>query len=472
MDNKSAQVKPIGVIPLLLIGALIIVSGLFASVPAFFNEEQRFRNQFYEQPTVFTTYFYWYRANGTSRDPADNPHVTEAWDQKIIDSIAEKDWPKDWPGPTNAADMHISGIHDSISEHPLPETPTYDSNGNAIIPDYAEIQIMENISNWFDWMNPAWHEWEWRGMIRAGVDVLMPVYWWNGLHNYWAHEGLVTMVSTWHSLKDALPGLPTIAMFFDTTCMKQLYCENVTQDPASSYFGNFTDCWENGPGPNLSDPYWREQFWLCIDRFYAVVDKESAYEFKGSNVVWMYGPGWFEDVGETVLDYCKAKYQEKYGRGLLFVGPGGWSKAKVDGVCDWGACCPGPKDVSRTGIPTAAVGPGYYNLGAIAIQPAIYHPRDVTVYKQKWQNIIDQGAAWIHVETWNEFHEGTDICWTQEYGYQWIDATREMADILHSINSYSVWRYVDPVALTIPLVALLGLVALGVKGSKMPLKAE
>ncbi|MEX2684675.1 MAG: hypothetical protein Q6373_024095 [Candidatus Sigynarchaeota archaeon] len=36
---------------------------------------------------------------------------------------------------------------------------------------------------------------------------------------------------------------------------------------------------------------------------------------------------------------------------------------------------------------------------------------------------MDLGAVWIHVETWNELHEGTGICWTQEHGFQWIGET-------------------------------------------------
>ena len=32
------------------------------------------------------------------------------------------------------------------------------------------------------------------------------------------------------------------------------------------------------------------------------------------------------------------------------------------------------------------------------------------------------------VETWNEFHEGTDVAESQEYGRQYIEMTREYAE--------------------------------------------
>jgi hypothetical protein len=63
----------------------------------------------------------------------------------------------------------------------------------------------------------------------------------------------------------------------------------------------------------------------------------------------------------------------------------------------------------------------------------------------------------VHVETWNEYPEGTDICWTQEYGYQWIDATREMAEKLHQIDPNDKLLKLSWAALIIPLIGLLGL---------------
>ena len=38
----------------------------------------------------------------------------------------------------------------------------------------------------------------------------------------------------------------------------------------------------------------------------------------------------------------------------------------------------------------------------------------------------------MHLETWNEFHEGTEICHSREYGRQYIDLTREFADQFHA----------------------------------------
>ena len=38
----------------------------------------------------------------------------------------------------------------------------------------------------------------------------------------------------------------------------------------------------------------------------------------------------------------------------------------------------------------------------------------------------------VHLETWNEFHEGTEICHSREYGRQYIELTRRYADQFHA----------------------------------------
>jgi hypothetical protein len=86
-------------------------------------------------------------------------------------------------------------------------------------------------------------------------------------------------------------------------------------------------------------------------------------------------------------------------------------------------------------IPVGGYGPGYYTIGAVWQNP-IYVARNVEGYKAGLRSIVQAGAAWIHIETWNELHEGTDIAWSQEYGFSFIDATREVADYFHSITGY------------------------------------
>ncbi len=453
---------------------LIIVGVLDLTTPAFYSANQQLRAYIYTQDrTIFTTYFYWYRAP-----------QNESWSSATQYKVGNYTFPANWPGPKTMDEGILkNGYHDALSYHPPAQQPNYTIQGD--INGELQTGIMENISAWFDYMNMSWHEWELRSMIRAGIDVLMPVDWWNGLQNPWAHDGLITLMYAWHNLSTQIAGeadlrypaqaphdlkygeniLPKIAMFFDVTCMKQLYCYNLSGE---QYNDEYSECMANGTGPNLDDPYWKEKFWNCIDYFYDVVDINATYNWldssgKVSNVVWLYSSGWFSDVGTTVFDYCRKRFQEKYNRGLVFVGDGGWMKAGVDGVCGWGACCPGPVLPNGRGIPVGGLGPGYYNLGALAVQTPQYRPRNQTAYKAKWRQLINAGAAWIHVETWNELFEGTGIAWSQEYGDEWIDITREMADVFHNQSGVIPPPNVDLVEVILPILGLGALCVWGIQ---------
>ncbi|MEX2725988.1 MAG: hypothetical protein Q6353_001940 [Candidatus Sigynarchaeum springense] len=417
--------------------------------PFIFTPDRNAQIQMLNTPgsrTVFTTYFYWYRSAGS--DYANSPHVAEPWPtnpypEKVPNGTSH--YPAGWPGPTNPALMVQNntgtwGWHDSCSYHPPADLPAYNATGD-VIESSLKNGTMEHMGTWFDWMNVSWHEWELRCMMRAGIDVLIPVYWWNGVQNYWAYEGIQTLVSAWNGLAPKLVAegrattlagaramIPKIALFYDTTCMRQLWC-HLTGNPWDSPTGGR---W----GPDLKDPAWQQHFWKAIDDFLGLIDDNCTYFWNGRYVVWMYGDGWFSDVGTEVLEFCRQQCLAKYGRSIYFVGPDGWRKAGADGLCNWGACFGVVKPQPRGTIPCGAVGPGYYNLGAIALQTPLYKARDFGRYQQEWRQLMDLGTAWVHVETWNELHEGTNIAWTQEYGWDWIDATRVMADEFHAMTGY------------------------------------
>jgi hypothetical protein len=423
------------------IGGLLVFTILAATVPAMYSPEQQYQARFLNNNRlVFTTLFYWYQVGGGG--------FMSYWDNATIESVNNMNFPADWPGPRDGESMVVDGHwHDIVSHHPPAEEPAYNTIGDVV--GELKTGTGTNITSWVSWQNPGWHEWQLRGMVRAGIDAVLPVYWYNGIDHYWAYGGLETLVGTWHNLTQKVADeanardgglrtieygrsvLPKIGMFFDTTCMKQLWLHNQT-DPDWA--------WTHGSGPNLNDPYWKDAFWQRIDDFYTVVDPVSALTVDGrSNVVWLYLTDWFEDIGSDILRYCKERFEQKYNRSLLFIGPNAWNKAGVDGNCDWGSSF-GAFYPSPRGIPVGAVSPGFYNIGALPQQEPKYKERSFQRYMDEWKSLIYSSTAWVHVETWNELHEGTDIAWSQEYGYAWIDATRQMTDLFHSTpwSNYTV----------------------------------
>ena len=46
-------------------------------------------------------------------------------------------------------------------------------------------------------------------------------------------------------------------------------------------------------------------------------------------------------------------------------------------------------------------------------------------YNECWQDAIDSGSRWIFLHTWNEWYEHTQLEPAVEYGYLYVDLTRE-----------------------------------------------
>ncbi len=84
----------------------------------------------------------------------------------------------------------------------------------------------------------------------------------------------------------------------------------------------------------------------------------------------------------------------------------------------------------------ASVGAGY-NQTALPNRPKYNVPRDSGQrYREVWGDLMKRSPApaIVHVETWNEFFEGTAICETREYGRTYIELTRELSDKFKSLS--------------------------------------
>jgi hypothetical protein len=81
---------------------------------------------------------------------------------------------------------------------------------------------------------------------------------------------------------------------------------------------------------------------------------------------------------------------------------------------------------------------------------------------------MDLGAVWVHVETWNELHEGTGACWTQEDGFKWVDATGAESATLHAQKEYNPLSVLDTTEFYIFTCGLVALVVVGVVASRRP----
>jgi hypothetical protein len=95
---------------------------------------------------------------------------------------------------------------------------------------------------------------------------------------------------------------------------------------------------------------------------------------------------------------------------------------KADNKVAWG----GALGLKTPGI--ASLGPGYDHSAVRGRSPLAVDRRDGKFYEEQWEKFLKQPSQIVVLETWNEFHEGTDIAASREYGRKYIDLTRMYTD--------------------------------------------
>ena len=75
------------------------------------------------------------------------------------------------------------------------------------------------------------------------------------------------------------------------------------------------------------------------------------------------------------------------------------------------------------------LGPGYDDSAVYGRKPLVANREGGKFYERNWLAFLRRPSNFVMVETWSEFHEGTDICESKEYGRQYIELTRKYADL-------------------------------------------
>jgi hypothetical protein len=78
----------------------------------------------------------------------------------------------------------------------------------------------------------------------------------------------------------------------------------------------------------------------------------------------------------------------------------------------------------------ATVLPGYDDSHIGRKSPQILEREDGEVYRSTWRQAIASHAPWVAITTFNEWHEGSDIEPSREYGDEYIKMTRRFAEEL------------------------------------------
>jgi hypothetical protein len=88
----------------------------------------------------------------------------------------------------------------------------------------------------------------------------------------------------------------------------------------------------------------------------------------------------------------------------------------------WGAAATGM--VTPTGG-IAEIGPGYDERG-LGRPTQVWTDRvGGAFYRDAWKAAVGSGKKWVAIETWNEFHEASDVAESVEYGRSYLELTKQ-----------------------------------------------
>lgn len=261
----------------------------------------------------------------------------------------------------------------------------------------------------YSYRSVDWHRRELTEMHAAGLDFAMPVYWgYPGDYESWSFIGLKALVEACSQAKRAGQGFPRIGLFYDTSTLQ---------------FNR------QGYHADLSSDAGKEWLYATVRDFFVHVPAELWATVEGRPIVWLYTAAFAKRQDEAALDYLRAEFARDFGVEPFVVKEVSW-QGRADATYAWGAAIkPNLYDV-------AAVGPGYDHSAVPGRTPLVRQREDGAFYCRSWEWMLSRDPARrpavAVVETWNEWHEGTDIAPSKEYGRKYVELTRHYADLWHA----------------------------------------
>jgi hypothetical protein len=256
----------------------------------------------------------------------------------------------------------------------------------------------------FSYKSVAWHKKQLTDMEYAGIDVALMVFWGApseqdaGARLHWSYEGLGPLAQARDELLREGHHPPAIGLFYDTSTL------------ANNSWGRHID---------LTTDYGREWFYATVRDFFSCIPARDWAMIDNKPIVLMYSADFAKNYDQTFIDYTKAKFAEDFSGRTPFIAPQNSWKVKADSVCAWG----GALGLKRAQI--GELGAGYDHSAVPGRKPLIVKRENGKFYEDNWNKFLRHPTPFVMLETWSEFHEGTDICESKEYGRQYIDLTQK-----------------------------------------------
>jgi len=258
------------------------------------------------------------------------------------------------------------------------------------------------------YLSEDWHAGELWLMKAAGIDVALPVYWgapgaYDRPGTRFSVDGLKPMVAAARRLGDRAP---KIGLFYDTSTLL-----NDVRGAAPA-----------GGKADLTTPAGRELFARTIIEFFERVPRELWGRVDGRALVVLYRSDFAARWDERLVPALRAAFAGCFpGEGVFLVADATWGEIGQDRTTEWTATITGPK--LYPGV--AQIGPGYNDSPVPGRTTPHREREDGNFYRYSWQKAIAHRPQLVLLETWNEMHEGTEICQTRETGLKYVELTSE-----------------------------------------------
>lgn len=264
----------------------------------------------------------------------------------------------------------------------------------------------------YSYRSPEWHRREMEDILRAGIDFILPVYWGNpadrqrGKGLYWSFEGLEALVKAQEQMLTAKRRPPKIGMFYDTSTL---------QWNADHYHADLTT--REG----------QEWFYVSIRDFFSMVPPKLWAMVDYRPLLFLYAAAFAKDYNQQAIDFVYTQFEKDFGCRPYIVREASWNRVRTDSVYAWGGA------LNPQILDVAAIGPGYDHSAVPGRQPLVRDREGGKFFERSWEQILRMNPKRrpfiVMIETWNELHEGTDICPSREYGDQYVRLNARYADM-------------------------------------------
>jgi hypothetical protein len=165
----------------------------------------------------------------------------------------------------------------------------------------------------------------------------------------------------------------------------------------------------------------REWFYESIRDFFSHIPPRHWAMIDGKPVIFLYSSAFAVAHDQSCIDYVRQAFARDFGGRVPYIVREISWRAQSDNVYAWG----GALGLKNPGV--ASLGPGYNDSAVPGRLPLIVGREGGALFERNWTRLLWNPSRIVAIETWNEYHEATDIAASSEYGRAYIELNRNMS---------------------------------------------